>query len=94
MELSENALKVLRARYLLKDENGEIIESPREMFRRVSHAVAAAEKLYHNDATYWEERFFDLMTSLKFLPNSPAIMNAGKSMGQLAACFVLPVEDS
>ena len=94
MELSENALKVLRARYLLKDEKGEIIESPKEMFRRVSHAIAAAEKLYHNDARFWEERFYDLMTSLKFLPNSPAIMNAGKSMGQLAACFVLPVEDS
>ena len=94
MELSENALKVLRARYLLKDEKGEVIESPKEMFRRVSHAIAAAEKLYHNDARFWEERFYDLMTSLKFLPNSPAIMNAGKSMGQLAACFVLPVEDS
>jgi len=94
MELSENALKVLRARYLLKDEKGEVIESPKEMFQRVSHAIAAAEKLYHNDARFWEERFYDLMTSLKFLPNSPAIMNAGKSMGQLAACFVLPVEDS
>jgi ribonucleoside-diphosphate reductase alpha chain len=94
MELSENALKVLRSRYLLKDERGDVIESPKEMFRRVSHAVAGTEKLYHDDVPYWEERFYDLMISLKFLPNSPAIMNAGKSMGQLAACFVLPVEDS
>lgn len=94
MELSENALKVLRARYLLKDENGRVIESPREMFGRIARTVAAAEELYHGDARQWEERFFDLLSSLRFLPNSPTIMNAGKPMGQLAACFVLPVEDS
>ncbi|KAF0220508.1 MAG: ribonucleoside-diphosphate reductase alpha [Geobacteraceae bacterium] len=94
MDLSENALKVLRARYLLKDEEGRVIESPREMFGRIARTVAAAEELYHDDARLWEERFFDLLSSLRFLPNSPAIMNAGKPMGQLAACFVLPVEDS
>ncbi len=78
----------------MKDEKGEVIESPSQMFRRVAHAVAEVEKAYHEDSLYWEERFHDLMASLKFLPNSPAIMNAGKSIGQLAACFVLPVEDS
>jgi ribonucleoside-diphosphate reductase alpha chain len=94
MELTENALKVLRARYLLKNESGEVVESPSQMFRRVAHCVAEAEKEYHEDAIYWEEQFYELMSSLKFLPNSPAIMNAGKAAGQLAACFVLPVEDS
>ncbi|MGO9016472.1 MAG: adenosylcobalamin-dependent ribonucleoside-diphosphate reductase [Dissulfurispiraceae bacterium] len=94
MQLSENALKVLQARYLLKDEKARIIETPEEMFRRVSHCVADAERLYSEDAVYWEDKFYELMTSLKFLPNSPTLMNAGKPMGQLAACFVLPVEDS
>jgi ribonucleoside-diphosphate reductase alpha chain len=94
MELSENALKVLQARYLLKDENGQVIESPKEMFGRVARSVAAAEKLYNSETAYWEERFYSLLSTLKFLPNSPTLMNAGKSSGQLAACFVLPVEDS
>ncbi len=94
MVLTENALKVLKARYLLKDEKGNVIESPEDMFRRVAHHIAKVEKFYNEDVGYCEESFFNLMTSLKFLPNSPALMNAGKSMGQLAACFVLPVEDS
>ncbi len=94
MELTENALKVLNARYLLRDERGNVKEQPEDMFRRVAHNIAEAERLYNEDAKYWEERFYELMTSLKFLPNSPALMNAGKSIGQLAACFVLPVEDS
>ncbi len=94
MKLTENALKILNARYLRKDEKGRIIETPDNMFRRVAHNIAETERLYSEDAAYWEERFYELMTSLKFLPNSPALMNAGKSLGQLAACFVLPVEDS
>ncbi|MDI6729184.1 MAG: adenosylcobalamin-dependent ribonucleoside-diphosphate reductase [Thermodesulfovibrionales bacterium] len=94
MELTENALKVLHARYLIKDEKGNVIETPDDMFRRVARNIAQAEKFYNEDASYWEDRFYELMTSLKFLPNSPALMNAGKSIGQLAACFVLPVEDS
>jgi ribonucleoside-diphosphate reductase alpha chain len=94
MELSENAKAVLRNRYLLKDEAGSITESPEEMFFRVAGSVAAAEKKYGEDVGYWTERFFHLMKDLKFLPNSPAMMNAGKRLGQLAACFVLPVEDS
>ncbi|HXE94891.1 MAG TPA: ribonucleotide reductase N-terminal alpha domain-containing protein, partial [Dongiaceae bacterium] len=94
MELSPNALKVLKARYLLKDDQGKIIESPIEMFGRIARSIAAAEELYGENPAPWQERFFDLISSLRFLPNSPAIMNAGKPLGQLAACFVLPVEDS
>lgn len=94
MELSDNALTVLRARYLLKDESGKVIETPEEMFRRVARAIASAESLYGDEAVEWEEKFYSLMTSLRFLPNSPTLMNAGKDMGQLAACFVLPVGDS
>jgi ribonucleoside-diphosphate reductase alpha chain len=94
MGLTENAKIVLRARYLLKDEKGNVIETPEEMFSRVARSVAAAEKAYGADPGYWTERFLNLMRDLKFLPNSPAMMNAGKRLGQLAACFVLPVEDS
>ena len=92
--LSENALKILRARYLLKDPKGRIVETPEQMFRRVAKAVSGAERGYGSSPSMWEERFFELMSDLRFLPNSPALMNAGKKEGQLAACFVLPVEDS
>jgi len=78
----------------LRNENGDVIESPSQMFRRVARSISEVETAYHEDASYWEEQFYRLISSLKFLPNSPAIMNAGKSIGQLAACFVLPVEDS
>ncbi len=94
MELSENALKILNARYLLRDERGNIIETPDKMFTRIAGSIAQAENNYHEDAGHWHQKFHELLSSLKFLPNSPAIMNAGKSRGQLAACFVLPVEDS
>lgn len=94
MELSENALKVLRARYLLKDSSGNVIETPEGMFQRVSMAISESEKLYGEDPSEWQERFYELLSQLRFLPNSPLLMNAGKEMGQLAACFVLPVEDS
>jgi ribonucleoside-diphosphate reductase alpha chain len=94
MELSDNAITVLRKRYLLKDASGNITETPEEMFMRVARNIARAEKDYSNNPDYWEEKYYDLMVNLKFLPNSPALMNAGKSIGQLAACFVLPVEDS
>ncbi|HEY6008929.1 MAG TPA: adenosylcobalamin-dependent ribonucleoside-diphosphate reductase [Geobacteraceae bacterium] len=94
MELTENAQKVLQARYLLKDGHGRVIETPEELFQRLARSVAKAEELFHGDVGHWEERFYELLASLRFLPNSPAIMNAGKPGGQLAACFVLPVEDS
>ena len=94
MNLTENALRVLQQRYLLKDQYGKIIETPEEMFRRVAKAVADAEYLYGGRPQEREELFYCLMSNLKFLPNSPTLMNAGKDIGQLAACFVLPVEDS
>jgi len=94
MNLTENALTVLRKRYLLKDEKGIVIETPEEMFRRVARHIASAEGLYNSDPHEWEEKFFTFMYGLRFLPNSPTLMNAGKDMGQLAACFVLPVDDS
>ncbi len=94
MELTENALRVLKARYLIKDEKGNIIETPEQLFVRVAKTIASAESLYGGNTAEWEEKFHSLMTDFKFLPNSPALMNAGKDMGQLAACFVLPVGDS
>ncbi len=94
MNLTENALKVLQYRYLLKDETGKVKETPDEMFKRVARTIASAEGLYGGSSGEWEEKFYSLMTDLKFLPNSPALMNAGKDIGQLAACFVLPVDDS
>ncbi len=94
MELSDNAKIVLEKRYLLKDSSGRVAETPKEMFMRVARNIAGAEKIYGGDTDYWTEKYYDLMVNLKFLPNSPALMNAGKAVGQLAACFVLPVEDS
>jgi ribonucleoside-diphosphate reductase alpha chain len=94
MYLTDNALKVLRARYLLKDEQGNVIESPEEMFHRVARSIARAEELYGGNPEEWETRFYDVMSNLLFLPNTPTLINAGKDIGQLAACFVLPVEDS
>lgn len=94
MKLTDNALTVLNARYLLKDESGGVTETPDGMITRVAASIASAETLYGGDPVQWEEKFHELMSALKFLPNSPTLMNAGKDTGQLAACFVLPVEDS
>jgi len=94
MTLSENSLKVLQRRYLIRGESGNIIETPEEMFTRVAKNVSSAESQYNSSPEDWEKKFYTLLTDLKFLPNSPALMNAGKEMGQLAACFVLPVDDS
>src|SRR5262245_12754116 len=95
--LTENALRVLRARYLKKNEAGDCIESPAELFRRVARTIANVETQYggsETDRRRWEDRFFRLMTSGDFMPNSPTLMNAGREMGMLSACFVLPVRDS
>ncbi len=89
--LSENALHVLERRYLLRDERGAAVETPDAMFRRVARAVAAAEPPAERGRA--AERFEARMAALEFLPNSPTLMNAGRTHGQLAACFVLPVED-
>jgi len=94
--LSDNALTVLEKRYLKKNDKGDVIESPVQMFRRVAHTIAAADTLFDpsTDISKTEDLFFSLMTNLEFLPNSPTLMNAGRALGQLSACFVLPVEDS
>lgn len=94
---AENALRVLQARYLKKDEAGRYTETPEQLFRRVAVAVAEAERNYSSDPKVqaeWEDRFYSLMVSRRFMPNSPTLMNAGREMGMLSACFVLPVRDS
>lgn len=94
--LSGNARKVLERRYLKKDNKGRLVETPEKMFRRVARHIAKAERRYGNGEreAEMEAAFYTLMTHFKFLPNSPTLMNAGRRLGQLAACFVLPVEDS
>src|SRR5512138_3989345 len=89
--LGENALHVLERRYLLRDDRGAVAETPQALFRRVARAVAQAEP--ETARARWAERFEARMAALEFLPNSPTLMNAGRPHGQLAACFVLPVED-
>ncbi|MCD6459294.1 vitamin B12-dependent ribonucleotide reductase [bacterium] len=98
ISLTENAIRVLQARYLKKDKKGKVIETPEELFSRVAKIVADAEKtglnIDNNQADELEIKFYNLMVSGKFMPNSPTLMNAGRSMGMLSACFVLPIEDS
>ncbi|MEM2859178.1 MAG: vitamin B12-dependent ribonucleotide reductase, partial [Candidatus Bathyarchaeia archaeon] len=96
LKLSLNAISVLERRYLLKDESGRVIETPSQMFRRVAKAIAKVDALYDKSANVEavEEEFYRVMANLEFLPNSPTLMNAGTDIGQLSACFVLPVGDS
>ena len=91
-----NAMEVLKKRYLSKDDGRNIVETPGELFRRVARNVAQGEKTFKSavSATEAEETFYDMMRELAFLPNSPTLMNAGTALGQLSACFVLPVDDS
>ncbi|MCP4131358.1 MAG: vitamin B12-dependent ribonucleotide reductase [bacterium] len=96
-ELTENSRIVLEKRYLAKDKNGEVIEKPSGMFQRVAKVVASGDSLYGKNKDELDKtanKFYELMAELKFIPNSPTLMNAGRSLGQLSACFVLPVEDS
>jgi len=94
LPLSLNALQVLERRYLIRNKEGRITESPEDMFRRVAHNIALADKNYGGSVEQAEEEFYNLMTQLDFMPNSPTLMNAGTDIQQLSACFVLPVEDS
>ena len=96
MPISENARAVLERRYLIRDEHGEPVETVEELFHRVADAIAAADARFdpQADVAATAKSFFDLMTNLDFLPNSPTLMNAGRPLGQLSACFVLPVADS
>ncbi|MCX8041784.1 MAG: adenosylcobalamin-dependent ribonucleoside-diphosphate reductase [Thermodesulfobacteriaceae bacterium] len=97
LNLRETAYTILSQRYLLKNEKGEIIETPEELFERVAKSVASAERNFSKNSgleTFYAEKFYEMMVSFDFLPNSPTLMNAGYPLGQLSACFVLPIEDS
>lgn len=95
LKLPLNAITVLEKRYLKKDETGKVIETPSQLFHRVADNIAQAELLYNrdSDATKIAEKFYDMISKLEFMPNSPTLMNAGTDMQQLSACFVLPVGD-
>ena len=97
LKLSINAAKVLEKRYLKRDADGKVVETPSQMFRRVADNVAHADSLYganKEETKKIAEEFYEMMANLEFLPNSPTLMNAGTPMQQLSACFVLPIEDS
>jgi len=93
-KLTVNALEVLSRRYLLKDENEKIIETPPQMFNRIATAVAQVDPRYGDNQQESQKAFYEMLTRLEFIPNSPTLFNAGTKLGQLSACFVLPVEDS
>ncbi|MFB3895967.1 MAG: vitamin B12-dependent ribonucleotide reductase [bacterium] len=95
--LSKNAMIVLEKRYLQKDDHGKPTETPETLFQRVAHTIASAEKNFSKPAKEikkLEKEFYAMVSSLEFLPNSPTLMNAGRPLGQLSACFVLPIDDS
>ncbi|MBI4451700.1 vitamin B12-dependent ribonucleotide reductase [Candidatus Woesearchaeota archaeon] len=96
LKLAPNAIRVLAKRYLLRNDEGNIIETPARLFRRVAKTVAAVDRLYDPRANIrkTEDEFYNVMASLEFLPNTPTLMNAGTPLGQLSACFVIPVGDS
>jgi ribonucleoside-diphosphate reductase alpha chain len=93
-KLTVNAVEVLNRRYLLKDLNEDIIETPAQMFMRIAKAIARVDRKYGGNLERTEKTFYEMMARLEFTPNSPTLFNAGTRLGQLSACFVLPVEDS
>ncbi len=96
-DVTENALKVLERRYLAKDGKGNIIETPEGLFRRVARTIAAPDQTFGStteEIKATEDTFYNMMAKLQFIPNSPTLMNAGRPLGQLSACFVLPIDDS
>jgi len=97
LNFSKNALVVLHKRYLKKDEKGNVVETPFDLIDRVALSIASVEKKYGQDKTKVEEiknSFFEMIANLEFMPNSPTLMNAGRELGQLSACFVVPIDDS
>ncbi len=97
LDLSQNAIKVLEKRYLKRDAQGKPVEEPKDLFLRVASTLAEADKKFGSTQEEVDEttkEFYDFITKRYFMPNSPTLMNAGRELGQLAACFVLPVEDS
>ncbi|MBW3016547.1 adenosylcobalamin-dependent ribonucleoside-diphosphate reductase, partial [Candidatus Woesearchaeota archaeon] len=95
LKLTTNSIRVLAARYLLRDEKGNITETPARLFRRVAKAIAEADTQYKKGMKHkTEEAFYQILSNLDFLPNTPTLMNAATPLGQLSACFVLPIEDS
>ncbi len=97
IKLSENAKKVLEKRYLKRDIKGTVTETPKELFERVAYTIADADKTFgenEDSINQTKKKFFDMIANAYFMPNSPTLMNAGRELGQLSACFVLPVEDS
>ncbi|NOQ50838.1 MAG: ribonucleotide-diphosphate reductase subunit alpha, partial [Desulfuromonadaceae bacterium] len=94
VNLSINAMTVLAKRYLKRDSNGKPTETPIDMFRRVAQTIDAAEPKLKGKKNSFEDDYYQMMTKLDFLPNSPTLMNAGRELGQLSACFVLPIDDS
>ena len=94
---TQNAQTVLERRYLAKDGDGKVVESIEDLFRRVARTIASADTAYgksEEEVQELEDKFYDMMTDCEFMPNSPTLMNAGRPLGQLSACFVLPIKDS